>query len=74
MNKFKHMLDTINLAHFNTLKRLFEYVNIPYVSTAYFNHGTKIYRILYSEDNIDACVNKDLFLQALEDLAIRYSL
>lgn len=74
IKKYDYELSTVNLVHFNNIKYLFEEFGIPYSSSTYLEGSTKIYEISYSEDDIDDCVNKDEFLNLLEDLAIRYNL
>lgn len=74
IKNYEYELSTINLVHFKNIKHLFEVFNIFYKSLAYTDEDTKIYKILYSEADIDACTKKDEFLNLLEDLALLYNL
>lgn len=71
---YDYELCTTNLVHINNVKCLFKEFNVPYSFSTYIDDGTKIYEILYSEDDIEACVNNDEFMDKLEDLAIKYGL
>lgn len=73
MKNYDYSLKTTNGICFAKLRKLFAEFNVPYDTSIEVNE-CKIYKILYNEDDIDNCANKDEFLDLLEDLAIKYNL
>lgn len=80
VKKYDLFLKSVNPICNAKLRELFTKFDIPCAFYECFEYDVdkqkdvKISTFLYTLDDIDDCVNKDEFLDKLEDLAIKYGL